>query len=562
MDGDFLQKLFEVLSQNLEKQNEPTAREQFRQLLVSAIQKAVSDMHDPVKKEEEYQQKLVEFLMKFIDQINGKDDDKKTALEDDKDENKEGLLLQLIDSLVKASQENAEEDKKEYTAAIYLYGSEIGLWTSDRSFEDGQAVDTESAIQPATAVKQVADVPQINMNEKNTDLSGIKTAEIKRALENGEPAVYKVGEKADYTENVTESAAHDFNKINDSSFNSETESGLVVNTAVNVENTVKVVAQNNGAVEAANAVNTEKIVIQVDSGKVQIEGAVETNAQNVTEVVQTVNQGAFENSGKGFQNGADKGKKSVVPVKLHFNRKVVGASEEMDELQRLFGGKNRDDEKMKEMNELKSESDENSEETKNTEKTVAVKEDNGLLKAYNGENKDESNNVFDKSVIEAVTIEALKADNVAVAKAYTPDENGAKQIMTQIISEMLNSLSHNGGTGRTVTTLTMTLNPESLGKITMKVSEEAGKISLFVAAHNKETAEILSQRMDAMQQAAKDSGTQLEKYQVVYAPGEDSRAGQQNYDGSSKNPYVRQDNGENHKDDNDGQFAELLRQAV
>ncbi|MDE7281021.1 MAG: flagellar hook-length control protein FliK [Ruminiclostridium sp.] len=130
---------------------------------------------------------------------------------------------------------------------------------------------------------------------------------------------------------------------------------------------------------------------------------------------------------------------------------------------------------------------------------------------------------------------------------------------------MLNNLSdgtRSAHSERTVTTLTMTLNPESLGKITMKVSEEAGKISLVVTAHNKETAEILTQRMEAMQQAAKDSGTQLEKYQVVYGPEQDSRAGQQNYDGSSKNPYVRQDIEETQKDENGSQFADFLKQQA
>ena len=65
VDGDFLQKIFDVLSETLENIDTPTVSDQFRQLLITAIQKAVSNMHDPVKKEEEYQEKLVEFLMKL-----------------------------------------------------------------------------------------------------------------------------------------------------------------------------------------------------------------------------------------------------------------------------------------------------------------------------------------------------------------------------------------------------------------------------------------------------------------------------------------------------------------
>lgn len=82
----------------------------------------------------------------------------------------------------------------------------------------------------------------------------------------------------------------------------------------------------------------------------------------------------------------------------------------------------------------------------------------------------------------------------------------------------------------------------------------------MVTAHNKETADILASRLDGMQEAMKDSGTQLEKCQVVYSPERNDRSADQNYDGSSKNPYVRQDTEEN--TDKDGEFSELLRQAV
>ena len=56
-----------------------------------------------------------------------------------------------------------------------------------------------------------------------------------------------------------------------------------------------------------------------------------------------------------------------------------------------------------------------------------------------------------------------------------------------------------------------------------------------------------------------ENGTQLEKYQVVYEPEQNERSGQQSFDGSSKNPYVKQ---EVEESEGDGEFAELLQQAV
>lgn len=517
-DGDLFRKLYDVLSKRLENQDEPTAREQLGQLLLSAIQKAVSDMRDPVKKEEEYQLKLMKFLMKFIEKINGRDDDKKTALEDHGEESKEGLLLQLIDNLIEASRENSEEDKKEYTAAIYICGTEIGLWT-DGGGDDGSQTNTA---EPARA-EQVGYDFENPVNGSYSDISKTQVYEAQNVFAGGMAAADAAGEEADYA---------------DASFYMESQNGAAVNE----------LGAGNTVADADNGVKAQK------AEKITAENISDVNSEASDYNVQVVYQ-ASQNGGEANQNGAEKGKNSPASVNRHFNRRVIGASDEMEELKRLFGVKNRDDEKLKEMNELKSE-EKSSEDGENIEKTAARGEQGPLI------GDEETKADFDKSIIEAVTVEALKADNAAVAKSYTPDERGAKQIMTQIISEMLNTLSQNRGTGKTVTTLTMTLNPESLGKITMKVSEEAGKISLLVTAHNRETAEILSQRMDAMQQAAKDNGTQLEKYQVVYGPEEDGKAGQQNYDGSSKNPYVRQDSGDEQNSGDDSRFADLLKQAV
>ena len=156
--------------------------------------------------------------------------------------------------------------------------------------------------------------------------------------------------------------------------------------------------------------------------------------------------------------------------------------------------------------------------------------------------------------IEAAAI-ARSVPQITLSHVFADSENGAQQVVTQIVTEIFNQLPEKGGT----TTFVMTLNPESLGKVTVKLVEEAGKISVSVTAHNRRTAEILSERFDNLQTAMKENGTQLEKYQVVYAPEKDERSGEQNFDGSSKNPYVKQDDEES---EGGGEFAELLQNAV
>lgn len=159
-------------------------------------------------------------------------------------------------------------------------------------------------------------------------------------------------------------------------------------------------------------------------------------------------------------------------------------------------------------------------------------------------------------IIRAISIKSSEPGETAVAKSFAEERSGAKQILSQIAAEVLNNMPKEK---RTVA-LVMTLTPENLGKVTLKITEQAGKLNVVVTAHNKETAEILASRMDGLQEALKDSGTQLEKYQVVYGPEEEADARQQSFDGSSKNPYVRDDDEEGK--DKDGEFAELLQKAV
>lgn len=163
----------------------------------------------------------------------------------------------------------------------------------------------------------------------------------------------------------------------------------------------------------------------------------------------------------------------------------------------------------------------------------------------------------DKSnIISAISVKSSEPGEAAVAKSFSMERSGAKQILSQIATEVLNNMPKEK---RTVA-LVMTLTPENLGKVTLKITEQAGKLNVVVTAHNKETAEILASRMDGLQEALKDSGTQLEKYQVVYGPEQESDARQQSFDGSSKNPYVRDDDEEGN--DKDGEFIELLQKAV
>ncbi len=108
------------------------------------------------------------------------------------------------------------------------------------------------------------------------------------------------------------------------------------------------------------------------------------------------------------------------------------------------------------------------------------------------------------------------------------------------------------------TEFTMVLNPESLGKITVKLVTVGEKVAVQITAENPETGRLLEARTENLQAVLRDNGVELERYQVV-SERDEAELMQENYDGSSKNPYGRQEEQENGENDEGESFFDLLQ---
>lgn len=132
-------------------------------------------------------------------------------------------------------------------------------------------------------------------------------------------------------------------------------------------------------------------------------------------------------------------------------------------------------------------------------------------------------------------------------QAAPPEQQLAEEILSK--TETLNG-------GRTE--FTMELNPETLGKITVKLVSAHGRVEVSISAENEETGRLLQSRGENIGNTLRESGIELERYQVV-SEREDAQLMQDSYDGSSKNPYSRDDE-DNSENQDDGEFLELLSQ--
>ncbi len=107
------------------------------------------------------------------------------------------------------------------------------------------------------------------------------------------------------------------------------------------------------------------------------------------------------------------------------------------------------------------------------------------------------------------------------------------------------------------TEYSLELNPEELGKITVKMTKAAdGAVTVTIAAENARTRRVLEENSGVMQDNLRNNGVRLESWQTVNESDHENRA--QDYNGSAKNPYHHENSHKHGEDENDNTFAELI----
>lgn len=128
---------------------------------------------------------------------------------------------------------------------------------------------------------------------------------------------------------------------------------------------------------------------------------------------------------------------------------------------------------------------------------------------------------------------------------------------SEIISQTMKAVQTAVSENREQTEYSLVLNPEELGRITVKMTRAAdGAVSVTIAAENSQTQRILEQHSELMQSNLKDSGINLESWQTVHESQQEARA--QDYSGSGKNPYFTQQDNTDGEDDGEESFADII----
>lgn len=153
------------------------------------------------------------------------------------------------------------------------------------------------------------------------------------------------------------------------------------------------------------------------------------------------------------------------------------------------------------------------------------------------------------------TAQPLNADQPIVFKRADGSEIEVRpsEIVDQTVKLVEKAVTENDDK----TEYSLVLNPEELGKITVKLTKAAdGAISITIAAENARTQRILEQHSETMQENLRSNGLNLESWQTVNERQQETAA--QDYNGSSKNPYFRNDDNKTEEESDGKSFADII----
>lgn len=154
----------------------------------------------------------------------------------------------------------------------------------------------------------------------------------------------------------------------------------------------------------------------------------------------------------------------------------------------------------------------------------------------------------------AVSDMLAKGSNVFARTESRYDENGQEIRTVRVpISDMAEFVSEHAPKANGRSTLTVVLTPETLGKITVRMANEGGKLTVEILTETQAAKELLQARSQQLAYALKNDDIELTSYKVETSQAE---LFQRDFDGSSKNPYRQQSHSQQKNDTDD--FENLL----
>ena len=145
-----------------------------------------------------------------------------------------------------------------------------------------------------------------------------------------------------------------------------------------------------------------------------------------------------------------------------------------------------------------------------------------------------------------VQSDVIVKDNVKAQAPVKMTVNEAYQIINERASE------NNGKQ-----TFTVELTPETLGKITVKMTSEGGKLSVEILTETEAAKQLFEARANELADNLRQNDVQIGSYRVET---ENEQLFNESFDGSSKNPYAEKQQSES--SDDEDEFERLISEMM
>lgn len=159
--------------------------------------------------------------------------------------------------------------------------------------------------------------------------------------------------------------------------------------------------------------------------------------------------------------------------------------------------------------------------------------------------------VTDKNAVSDMS--ARSADVFARTESRFDDDGQTTQTVRVPINDMASFVSENAPKANGKSTMTVVLTPETLGKITVRMVNESGKLTVEILTETQAAKELLQAKSEQLAYALRNDDVELTSYKVETSQAE---LFQRDFDGSSKNPYRQQSHSQQKNDTDD--FDSLL----
>lgn len=184
-------------------------------------------------------------------------------------------------------------------------------------------------------------------------------------------------------------------------------------------------------------------------------------------------------------------------------------------------------------------------------------EANELAKRISGTKSDSDLETEQKVTVKQELTDGGITENAVKPEFIRKDDIRMQEPVKLTVNEAYQIINEKAATNNGKQTFTVELTPESLGKITVKMVSENGKLSVEILTETETAKQLFEARANELANNLRQNDVEIGSYRVET---ENDQLFNESFDGSSKNPYAEHQQSESSEDEDE--FERLISEMM